>query len=157
MRQPDGPSYDYFAKLLPPLRYVNAAFRHYPIVLSAPRSPVKARLVSNGSAVNARGGLETWSDVGIPVSFRVGQNEETFGADLRRLDGPRYFRGYLPLVEMAYRTPVQPMRSKSSRRPSGHKPTQASSSPVSPCAREKRAGSRRLSTSPEKSSPRRER
>jgi hypothetical protein len=105
MRQPDGPSYDYFAKLLPPLRYVNAAFRHYPIVLSAPRSPVKARLVSNGSAVNARGGLETWSDVGIPVSFRVGQNEETFGADLRRLDGPRYFRGYLPIVETAYRTP----------------------------------------------------
>ena len=103
MRQPDGPSYECFAKLLPPLRYVNASFRHYPIVLSAPRHPIKARLVSNGSAVNARGGLETWSDVGVPVSFRVGQDEAVYGGDLRRLDGPRYFRGYLPIVEMAYR------------------------------------------------------
>src|SRR5262245_14871487 len=36
--QPNGPSYEFFERLLPPLRYVNAAFRHYPIVLSAPGS-----------------------------------------------------------------------------------------------------------------------
>ena len=36
IRQPGGPSYEFFARLLPPLRYVNAAFRYYPIVLSAP-------------------------------------------------------------------------------------------------------------------------
>jgi hypothetical protein len=102
IRQSEGPSYDYFAKLLPPLRYVNATFRYYPIVLSAPRHPVKARLVSNGSAINARGGGSTWSDVGFPITFRVGQDEEVYGNALQRLDGPRYFRGYLPMVEMVY-------------------------------------------------------
>ena len=51
MRQPNGPNYEFFSRLLPPLRYVNAAFRHYPIVLSAPGSAQKARLVSNGSAI----------------------------------------------------------------------------------------------------------
>src|SRR5881392_3849459 len=54
LSQPDGPSYEFFKDLLPPLRYVNTTFRHYPIVLSAPAAPVKARWVSNGSAVNAR-------------------------------------------------------------------------------------------------------
>lgn len=36
IRQAGGPSYEFFAKAMPPLRYVNAAFRHYPIVLAAP-------------------------------------------------------------------------------------------------------------------------
>ena len=39
IRHPDGPSYEFFKDLLPPLRYVNTAFRHYPIVLSAPADP----------------------------------------------------------------------------------------------------------------------
>src|SRR5213595_3726890 len=43
LRQPDGPSYEFFKDLMPPLRYVNTTFRHYPIVLSAPAAPVKAR------------------------------------------------------------------------------------------------------------------
>src|SRR5438046_6665500 len=51
MHQPGGPSYEFFALLLPPLRYVDAAFRYYPIVLSAPGSQLKARLVSNGCAI----------------------------------------------------------------------------------------------------------
>src|SRR5579871_6724101 len=54
IRQPGGPSYEFFKDLLPPLRYVNTAFRHYPIVLSAPAAAVKARWVSNGSGVNLR-------------------------------------------------------------------------------------------------------
>src|SRR5262245_11852651 len=54
LRQPGGPSYELFKDLLPPLRYVNTAFRHYPIVLSAPSAPVKARWVSNGSGINPR-------------------------------------------------------------------------------------------------------
>lgn len=104
MRRPEGPSYEFFAGLLPPLRYVHAPFRHYPLVLSAPKHAVKARLVSNGSAINARGGGGWWSDVGFPVTFRVGQDEAIYGDDLRRLEGPRYFRGYLPIIEMAYQT-----------------------------------------------------
>src|SRR5947208_433330 len=55
MNQPNGASYEFFEKLLPPLRYVNAAFHYYPIPLSAPNAPVKARLISNGSGLNLRG------------------------------------------------------------------------------------------------------
>ena len=51
MQQSNGPSYEFFADLLPPLRYVNARFRYYPIVLGAPGSARKARLVSDGSAM----------------------------------------------------------------------------------------------------------
>src|SRR5690349_11589779 len=49
LRQTNGPSYEFFEKLLPPLRYVNADFRSYPLVLSSPNAGVKARLISNGS------------------------------------------------------------------------------------------------------------
>ncbi len=102
MTQTNGPSYEFFAGLLPPLRYVNAEFRDYPIVLSAVAGPVKARLISNGSAINARAGLKTWNEVGTPVTFRV-DGEEIFGKDFRKLDGPHLERGYLPVVRFSYR------------------------------------------------------
>src|SRR5262245_4670965 len=99
LRQPDGPSYEFLEDLLPPVRYVNTDFRHYPIVLSAPAAAVKARWVSNGSAVNARANKKPmWREVGVPVSFRVGDRGEPFGDDLDRLDGPRYADGWLPVV-----------------------------------------------------------
>src|SRR5436190_13142125 len=41
LKQAGGPSYDFFEKLLPPLRYVDASFHVYPITLSAPSNPVK--------------------------------------------------------------------------------------------------------------------
>src|SRR6185503_2472928 len=69
MRQPNGPGYEFFEKLLPPPRYVNADFRHYPIVLSAPNAKVKARLISNGSGVNLSGGARSWNDIGTPMRF----------------------------------------------------------------------------------------
>src|SRR5439155_21156378 len=72
MRQPGGASYEFFEKLLPPPRYVNADFRFYPIVLSAPNAKLKARLISNGSGVTLRGGSPRWYDVGTPVIFRAG-------------------------------------------------------------------------------------
>ena len=102
MTMPDDAKYDFFASLLPPLRYVNALFRYYPIVLSAPFSEVKARFISNGSAVNARANLRTWREVGTPVKFFVGDGE-AFGEDLHRLDEPRYLHGYLPIVQLRYR------------------------------------------------------
>lgn len=102
LRQADGPSYEFFAKAMPPLRYVNAAFRHYPIVLAAPQNGCKARLVSNGSAINANGGQSSWKDAGFPVSFRVGQGQTAFGEDLDKLEGPRLTEGYLPIVGMSY-------------------------------------------------------
>src|SRR6476620_10703442 len=67
MQQPNGASYEFFKDLLPPLRWVNAEFRHYPIVLSAPRAPQKVRLVSNGSAINAAAKKPpAWFEQGIP-------------------------------------------------------------------------------------------
>jgi hypothetical protein len=101
IRQPQGPSYEFFRDLLPPLRYVNTAFRHYPIVLSAPAAPVKAWWVSNGSGINLRADKRSmWKERGIPVSFRVGDGEP-FGQDLARLDGPRFADGWLPIVQVA--------------------------------------------------------
>jgi hypothetical protein len=102
LRQTNGPCYEFFKDLLPPPRYVNADFRYYPIVLSTPGSKVKARLISNGSALNARGGTRSWHDVGVPVTFRVGPDELRFGEFPDRLEGPRFLEGYLPIVQIDY-------------------------------------------------------
>jgi hypothetical protein len=103
MAEPNGPSYAFFEKLLPPLRYVNAQFRHYPIVLSAPNATNKARLISNGSGVNLVAGLKSWKEVGVPVTFRVGADDALYGEDLRNLDGPQLESGYLPIVKLNYK------------------------------------------------------
>src|SRR5262249_41574387 len=103
LRQPDGPSYEFFKDLLPPLRYVNTAFRHYPIVLRALWAAVRAGWVRNGSAVNARADKKPmWKEVGFPVHFQVGEPARPFGEDLEQLDGPHYAGGYLPIVQTAY-------------------------------------------------------
>ncbi|PYJ04938.1 MAG: hypothetical protein DME25_09310, partial [Verrucomicrobia bacterium] len=102
MREPNGATYEFFEGLLPPPRYVNADFRFYPIVLSAPNAKVKARLISNGSGINLRGGARSWNDVGTPVLFRVGPDEFAFGGDRERLSHPTLAEGYLPIVEIRY-------------------------------------------------------
>jgi hypothetical protein len=106
MKQPDGPSYDFFASLLPPLRYVNADFHYYPIVLSAPNATVKAVLVANGSGVNLRGGVRAWNDNGVPVRFRVGPDEFLFGGVPERVSEPALADGWLPIVEIRYLHPT---------------------------------------------------
>src|SRR5262245_44854592 len=40
VRQPGGPSYEFFQDLLPPLRYVNTDFRQYPVVLGTPAGSI---------------------------------------------------------------------------------------------------------------------
>ncbi len=102
MGQSNGPSYEFFKPLIPPLHYVNADFHHYPIVLSSPATTVKARLVSNGSAINARANTRAWSDTGTPVQFRVGNDELAFGEYPDRLHGPKFVEGYLPAVLLEY-------------------------------------------------------
>ena len=104
MRQPNGPSYEFFEKLLPPLRYVDCTFRHYPIALAAPRGLLKARLVSNGSGVNLPSGLTTkaWHDYPLGLAFGVGDKDESFGSDLSRVEGPTFEKGYLPIVKIRY-------------------------------------------------------
>ena len=109
MAQPNGASYEFFAPLLPPPRYVHADFRHYPIVLSAPDAKVKARLISDGRGVNLRGGSRSWNDVGMPVTFRVGPDEFLFGSLRDRVSEPTLAEGWMPVVEIRYshRSPVQ--------------------------------------------------
>jgi hypothetical protein len=102
MAQPNGASYEFFEPLLPPLRYVNADFHYYPIVISAPNAKIKARLISNGSGINLRGGSRSWRDVGTPVTFRVGQDELRFGEIPARLEHPTLASGYLPIAEIEY-------------------------------------------------------
>src|SRR5215831_1723328 len=108
MAQTNGASYEFFEKLLPPLRYVNAAFRYYPIPLSAPNSPVKARLISNGSGINLPGGARSWNDAGTAVTFHVGPDEFIFGTLPDRLSHPALAEGWLPIVEIQYRHPSPP-------------------------------------------------
>jgi hypothetical protein len=106
MQQPNGASYEFFEPLLPPPRYVNADFRYYPLVLSGPAAKVKARLISNGSGVNLRGGARSWKDVGTPVVFRVGPDEFRFGELRERLSLPQLAEGWLPIYEITYRHPA---------------------------------------------------
>jgi hypothetical protein len=112
-RQPNGASYEFFRDLLPPLRLVNTDFRYYPLVLSAPRSPIKVRLVSNGSAINARANKPPmWNELGVPVDFFVGKIPEQFGEYLSQLNGPHYLDGYLPIVSLEYRSQGQTYREE---------------------------------------------
>ena len=99
---PEGPNYQFFANLAPPQRYVTAAFRDYPIVLGAPGAQRKARLISNGSAINARGEQKMWHEDGFPVTLFVGDNETTFGLDKAHTTTPHLAEGYLPIAQLAY-------------------------------------------------------
>lgn len=125
LAQPNGPSYEFLAPLLPPPRYVHADFRHYPVILcppgDIPAAPVefrrgadpsakpKARLISDGSGLNLRGGSRSWNDVGVPVRFRVGPDEFAFGGLRDRVTEPVLAEGWLPIPEIRYahRSPVQ--------------------------------------------------
>jgi hypothetical protein len=102
MRQTNGASYEFFENLLPPPRYVHADFRYYPIVLSAPSSRVKARLISDGSGLNLQGGARSWNVVGTQVMFRVGPDEFKFGGIANRLEYPTLLDGYLPIPIIRY-------------------------------------------------------
>jgi len=105
MAQPNGPSYEFFEPLLVPLRYVHADFRYYPLVLSAPRAKTKARLISNGSGVNLRGGSRSWKEIGTPIVFRVGPDEFRFGDLRERVSIPELAEGWMPIYSITYRHP----------------------------------------------------
>ena len=104
LKQPDGPTYAFFENKLPPFRYVEAPFRVYPILLSAPGAAKKVRLLGDGSQINALARQVNWTgEEGIPVTFRVGMKRETFGSNPKNLIGPKLAGGYLPIAQMHYR------------------------------------------------------
>jgi hypothetical protein len=102
IHQPNGPSYEFFEKLLPPPRYVDAEFKYYPIALSAPNAPVKAHLISNGSGVNLWGIAHNWQEHAAAFHFRLGPDQYEFGGQLSRLEQPTCAEGYLPIFEIRY-------------------------------------------------------
>lgn len=105
LHQPGGPSYAFFAGAMPPLRYVDANFHVYPIVLSAPGNMTKARFVSDGSAINALARQPDWGgEIGTPVTFYCGEKRDVFGSNAANLVGPKYLDGYLPIVEISCTT-----------------------------------------------------
>jgi len=105
LTQPGGPSFEFFADKLPPLRYVDARYKHYPIVLAAPRSLVKGKVLSNGAIINPLARRYEWvGEAGIPWHITLGNGHRPFGEDLRKLKGPHYADGYLPIVQLEYAT-----------------------------------------------------
>jgi hypothetical protein len=122
MKQPNGPSYEFFEPLLPPPRYVDAEFKYYPIALSAPNAPVKAHLISNGSGVNLWGIGHTWKEHPAAFHFRLGPDQYEFGGQLSRLEQPTCADGFLPIFEIRYQhaSPVDneawlPLNQKTNR------------------------------------------
>src|SRR4051812_1210063 len=103
LQQPRGASYEFFEKVLPPLRYVDALYKHYPIVLAAPRSLVKSKVLSNGAIINPLARHYQWiGEAGIPWHVTLGPRHLPFGADLAKLKGPHFAEGYLPIVQLEY-------------------------------------------------------
>ncbi len=105
LNQPGGPSLEFFADKLPPLRYVDALYKHYPIVLAGPRSLVKGKLLSNGAIINPLARRYEWiGETGIPWHVTLGPRHLPFGDDLANLDGPHFADGYLPIVRFEYKS-----------------------------------------------------
>src|SRR4051812_6555732 len=103
LQQPRGASYEFFEKVLPPLRYVDALYKHYPIVLAAPRSLVKSKVLSNGAIINPLARHYQWiGEAGIPWHVTLGPRHLPFGNDLAKLKGPHFAEGYLPIVQLGY-------------------------------------------------------
>src|SRR4051812_48046797 len=105
LRAPGEPSFEFFEKVLPPLRYVDAPYKHYPIVLAAPRSTVKAKVLSTGGIINPLARHYQWiGEAGIPWHVTLGKRHLPFGEDLAKLDGPHFADGYLPIVRLEYKS-----------------------------------------------------
>ncbi len=110
LSRPEGPTYQNVKDYLPPLRYVNASFKHYPIVLGLKEGLEKIRLVGNGSQIGLSinpwrldgSGWTAWFQPDLKAFIQVGRNETPFGDDISKLNGPKYLEGYLPVVRLAY-------------------------------------------------------
>lgn len=108
LSQPDGPNYESLVPLMTPVRWVTAEFHHFPVVLSAPSAPVKARLASNGGALSPFANYApTWKEAGRELDFFVGAENEPFGSEITRTEDGRWQDGYLAVWVVRYQTKNQ--------------------------------------------------
>ena len=104
LREPLGPSYEQFAALLPPLRFVNAAFAEVPLVLSDPRGGPKVRVAGDGSGIALRADHPSWHDLAVPpITFWVEESAPAprwrpFGRSGAPPRAPALRDGWLPIV-----------------------------------------------------------
>ena len=103
-QQPNGASYDVLQRPAAAAALGQHRLPPLPDRAQCATGRAKARLVSNGSAINPRANKPPmWYEQGTPVAFFVGDPAEPFGADLKRLEEPTYLDGFLPVVNIMYR------------------------------------------------------
>lgn len=103
LARPEGPTYENIAPLLPPVRWVTAQFRHFPVLLSAPSALVKGRIVSNGSVLNPLANFPpTWKEAGRELQVFIGNDQEPFGQSLERQSPGTWLDGWKPVWTVPY-------------------------------------------------------
>jgi hypothetical protein len=108
-RKGEDPTYQNVRDFLAPLKYVNAPWRYFGVILSPKGSTEKMRVIEIGSRVDA--GLtrqmpwakSQWVLGNTHLWVYVGPKDELFGLDEHRQEQPHYLDGYLPILETGYR------------------------------------------------------
>ncbi len=112
LREPLGPTFESFAELLPPLRFVNTDFHEVPIVLADPDGGPKVRVAGDGSGLSLRANQAYWTDSAQPpITFwidaaasggehatRAAAQWRAFGQDGSTRRDPQLRDGWLPIV-----------------------------------------------------------
>jgi hypothetical protein len=108
-RKHEDPTYENVKDFLAPLKYVNAPWRYFGVILSPKGSTEKMRVTEIGSRVDA--GLtrrmpwakSQWVLGNTHLWIYVGPQNELFGLDEHRQEQPHYLDGYLPILQTGYR------------------------------------------------------
>lgn len=103
--RPDGPTYESILPLMTPVRWSTAEFRHFPVLLSAPSSTVKGRMVSNGSALNPFANFPpTWKEAGRSLHIFLDHTNEPFGQKFDQTSEGLWLDGWKPAWNVSYST-----------------------------------------------------
>lgn len=104
----ETPTYANVKDFLAPLKYVNAPWRYFGVILSPEGSIEKMRVTEVGSRIDA--GLtrqmpwapDHWVLGNAHLWVFVGSRHELFGLDEHRQQQPHYLEGYLPVLHAGY-------------------------------------------------------
>lgn len=106
----ETPTYDNVKDFLAPLKYVNAPWRYFGVILSPRGSAEKMRVTEIGSRIDANLTRHSpldinkeWAGGDTHLWVFAGPAHELFGLDEHRQQPPRYAGGYLPILEAGYR------------------------------------------------------